>query len=180
VISADRESLPDWKLGTSWWCQILKVNHIRKTVFLSNPTAAAVTSRPTIARVMTVANIFFWLVFVVLFLLQSHPYKPHKLSFEEASPSYIFFGRDLREVDTGMGGSLPPPLMKVTSAIQKASFVAAKPYYWYFTSHEITVDRLYWHVSVGGYYLVVVCFFSFLQWYLLGFLLDHLRGWATS
>jgi hypothetical protein len=70
--------------------------------------------------------------------------------------------------------------MKVTSAIQKVSFVVAKPYYWYFHSHEITVDRLYGHVSVGGYYLVVVCILSFVQWYLLGFLLDHLRGRATN
>jgi hypothetical protein len=129
---------------------------------------------------MTVANSLFWLIFVVLFQLQSYPYEPHKLSFEEATPSYIFFGRALREVDTGTGGSLPPPLIKVTSTIQKPSFIAAIPYYWYFNSHEITVDRLYWHISVGGYYLVVACILSFVQWYLLGFLLDRLKGRTTS
>jgi len=163
-----------------WWCQTLQVSHIRKTVSPSNSTRGSTASRPTIARVMTVANSFFWLVFAVLFLLQSNPYKPHKLSFEEATPSYIFFGRALREVDSGTGGSLPPPLMKVTSAIQKPSFVAAEPYYWYFNRHEITVDRLYWHVSVGGYYLVVVSILSFIQWYLLAVLLDHLRALANS
>ncbi len=126
------------------------------------------------------ANSLFWLIFVVLFQLQSYPYEPHKLSFEEATPSYIFFGRALREVDTGTGGSLPPPLIKVTSTIQKPSFIAAIPYYWYFNSHEITVDRLYWHISVGGYYLVVACILSFVQWYLLGFLLDRLKGRTTS
>jgi hypothetical protein len=128
---------------------------------------------------MTVANSFFWLVFVVLFLLQSYPYKPHKLFFEEATPSYIFFGRALREVDSGMGGSLPPPLMKVTSAIQKTSFVAAKPYYWFFHSHDYRRPPVL-AVSVGGYYLVVVCILSFMQWYLLGFLLDRLRCRATN
>ena len=156
------------------------MNHIRNTVSPPKPTGASATSRPTIASVMTVANSFFWVVFVVLFLLQSYPYKPHKLSFEEATPSYIFFGRALREIASGTGESLPPPLMKVTSAIQRPSFVAAKPYYWYFNSHEITVDHLYWHVSVGGYYLIVVCILSFMQWYLLGFLLDHHRGRATK
>jgi hypothetical protein len=163
-----------------WWCQTLQVSHIQENSFRSNSTRTITASRPAIARVMVVANAFFWVVFVVLFLLQSYPYTPHKLSFEEATPSYIFFGRALREVDSGTGGSLPAPLMKATSVIQKPSFVAARPYYWYFNNREITVDRLYWQVSVGGYYLVVVCILSFIQWYLLGLLLDHLRGPATS
>ena len=149
-----------------------QVNHIRKTAFPPpSPT--------TIARVMMTANSFFWLVFGVLFLLQSYPYQPHELYFEEATPNYIFFGRALREIDSGTGVSLPPRLMRVTSAIQKPSFVAARPYYWYFNNHEITVDRLYWHISVGGYYLLVVCILSFVQWYLLGFLLDLLKARIT-
>jgi hypothetical protein len=119
-------------------------------------------------------NLLFWLIFGVLFVAGSYPYRPHKLFFEEATPSYIFFGRALREIDSGTGTSLPPPLMNVTRAIQKPSFVAAKPYFWYFNSHGLTVDHQYWGISVGGYYLLLVCVLSFFQWYLIGWVVQKL------
>jgi hypothetical protein len=114
-------------------------------------------------------------VFAVLFVAGSYPYKPHRLVFEEATPSYIFFGRALREIDSGTGVSLPPPLIKLTYAIQEPSVLAAKPFYWPFDSRGITVDRHYWGVSLGGYYLLLVCLVSFLQWYLVGLLADKFR-----
>ncbi len=54
----------------------------------------------------------------------------------------------------------------------RPSVVAAKPFYWYFNSRGIVVARLFLGVSVGGYYLLVVSFISFLQWLLIGFLAD--------
>ena len=65
--------------------------------------------------------------------------------------------------------------MKVTRFIQRPSFIAAAPYFWYFNSHSITVDHLYWGISVGGYYLLLVCLLSFLQWYLVGLVIDLIR-----
>ena len=124
---------------------------------------------------VVLADVAFWLVFGVLFVAGSYPYKPHKLAFEEVTPSYVFFGRALREIDSGTGASLPPPLMKATRVIQGPSFIASSPYFWYFNSHGITVDHLYWGISVGGYYLLLVCLLSFLQWYLVGLILDLIR-----
>jgi hypothetical protein len=117
---------------------------------------------------LMLSNIVFWIVFGVAFAMQSYPYERHKLTFEEITPSYIFFGRALREVDSGTGAALPPLLMKVTNIIQRPSFIAAVPYFWFFNSHGITVDHPYWRISVGGYYLLLVCLISFLQWYLVG------------
>ena len=128
---------------------------------------------------MTIGNSFFWLVFAVLFLLQSYPYQPHELRFEEPSPSYIFFGRALREINSGTGIGLPPRLVTVTRAIQRPSFDAARPYYCHFDDLEITTNSQYLHISVGGYFLLVVCILSFAQWYLLGLLLDALKARIT-
>src|SRR5258707_5817772 len=124
---------------------------------------------------IVLADVVFWLVCGVLFVAGSYESKPHKLAFEEATPSYIFFGRALREIDSGTGVSLPPPLMKVTRFIQRPSFIAAASYFWYFNGRGITVDHLYWGISVGGYYLLLVCLLSFLQWYLLGLIIDLIR-----
>jgi len=67
--------------------------------------------------------------------------------------------------------------MRVTSAIQKPSFVAARPYYWYFQQPRNLLSTACTGTSpVGGYYLLVVCILSFVQWYLLGFLLDLLKA----
>jgi len=124
------------------------------------------------AELLPLLNFAFWLGFGALFVAQSYPYQPHRLAFEEITPSYIFSGRALREIDSGTGVALPPALMKVTYAIQKPSVFAAKPFYWYFNSRGIVVDRLFWGISVGGYYLLVVSFISFLQWLLIGFFVD--------
>ena len=66
--------------------------------------------------------------------------------------------------------------MNVTRAIQKPSFIAVQPFFWYFDSHKITVDREYLGISVGGYYLILVCLVSFLQWYLVGLFMDYIRS----
>lgn len=129
----------------------------------------------SISRLLILANIVFWLVFAALFVAGTYPYMPHRLVFEEATPSYIFFGRALREIDSGTGVSLPPPLIKLTYAIQKPSVLAAKPFYWPFDSRGITVDRQYWRISVGGYYLLLVCVLSFVQWFLVGWVVQKLR-----
>jgi hypothetical protein len=131
-------------------------------------------SRVRFTKLLGVANVAFWLAFGALFVAKSYPYKPHKPVFEEVTPSYIFFGRALRQIDTGTGVGLPPPLINLTFAIQRLSVLAARPFYWYFDSRGVTVDHLYGGISVGGYYLSLVCVVSFLQWSLVGLLIDYL------
>jgi len=132
-------------------------------------------SKFTFARLLVLANAVFWLIFAVFFTVLSQPYKPHPLEFEEITLSYHFFGRALPEIDSGTGVALPPPLIKAGYAIQRPSFLAARPFYWYFNSRGTVVDHLYARISVGGYYLIVVCFLSFVQWHLVGRLIDFLR-----
>jgi len=125
-----------------------------------------------LSRLLPLLNLVFWLVFIVVFVIQSFPYRPHKPVFEEISYSYIFFGRALREIDSGTGVALPPTLMKVTYAIQRPSVVAARPLYLYTNSRGYVVDDLFFGVSVGGYHLLVVFLLSFSQWFLVGLVLD--------
>jgi hypothetical protein len=125
-----------------------------------------------LVRALPALNCGFW-IFGVLFVAQSCPYESHPLAFEEITPSYIFFGRALREIDSGTGVALPPAIVKVTYVVQKLSVVAATPFYWYFDRRGIGVDHLFWGISVGGYYLPLVSLISFLQWLLIGFFLDE-------
>jgi hypothetical protein len=127
--------------------------------------------RFSFARLLTLANVVFWVVFAVFFVVKAFPYQPHKPVFEERSPEFIYFGRALSILENEQVS----PLMKTTLLVQKPSFYAARPFFWYFNSRGITADRQYRGVSVGGYYLLLVCLLSFLQWYLAGFLIDFLR-----
>lgn len=137
-------------------------------------------SHLSIARLVMLMNGIYWMVFAFLFVATSRPYKPHQPAFEEVTPIHIFFGRALRQIDTGTGIGLPPLLIKLTYAIQSPSVLASRPFYWYFDSHGITVDQQYWGVSVGGYYLLLVCILSFLQWYLVGWVVQKLwHKWAS-
>jgi len=124
----------------------------------------------TFAKAFLLANGILWIMFFILFAFKGHPYKPHRPSFEEELPGYSYFGRALPIENEYMG-----PFLRTSRFVQGPSFYAGRPYFWYFNSHGITVDRLYGGVSVGGYYLLVVCLLSFLQWYLVGLLIDYVR-----
>ena len=130
--------------------------------------------RRTGVRLTLLANLVFWIVFWMLFFAQSEPYKPHRPRFEEVFPYYIFFGRGLHMIDPGTGAGLPPALIEVAHAVQKLSFLAARPYYWYFDRRGIVVNELYGGISVGGYFLLLVMLLSFLQWYAVGLVIDWL------
>jgi hypothetical protein len=69
------------------------------------------------ARLLPLLNLVFWLVFSVIFIIQSFPYRPHKKAFEEISYSYIFFGTALREIDSGTGMALPTLMKKENLAV---------------------------------------------------------------
>jgi hypothetical protein len=120
-------------------------------------------------RLLVLANGVFWIVFAINFAVKSHVYRPHPLVFEEVTPPYIILWRGFpfRQYMS--------PLMRITRAVQWPSFRAAMPFYLPFTRSGVTADRVYCGTSIPGYYLVLVCLLSFLQWYLLGFLIDHGR-----
>jgi hypothetical protein len=125
-------------------------------------------SRP-FGRLLLLANGAFWVVFAINFLANSHTYRPHPPMFEEQSPLYAYYGRALP------AEQYMTPLMRTTRFLQWPSFFAARPYFWYFESHGIDGERLYGGISVTGYYLIIVCVISFLQWYLAGLFVDYLR-----
>jgi hypothetical protein len=136
--------------------------------------------RLSFGKLLILANGIFWMAFAILFVSGAYLYRPHPRAFEEATPSYIFFGNALRQIETGTGVSLPPLLVTSTFAIQKPSVLAARPFYWYFDALGITVDHLYGGISVGGYYLLLVCLLSFVQWYLVGWVGETLwHKWSS-
>ncbi len=128
----------------------------------------------TLPRKLILANGIFWLIFVIYFAAESHPYIPHKPAFEEELPGYTYFGRALSIEAEYMG-----LFLKVTRLVQWPSFFVTRPFFWYFNSRGIVVDHLYLGISVGGYYLILVCSVSFLQWYLIGRFVDWVKRRLT-
>jgi hypothetical protein len=122
-----------------------------------------------LARLLLLANVVFWIAFATNFLVNSRSYKPHPPIFEEESPLYSYYGRALP------AQQYMTPFMRTTRFLQWPSFLAAKPFFWYFDSHGIDGERVYGGISVTGYYLLIVCLLSFLQWYLVGFLIDYAK-----
>jgi len=120
-------------------------------------------------RLLLLANGVLWLVFALNFVANSHPYSPHPPMFEEQSPLYAYYGRALP------AEQYMTPLMRITRFLEWPSFFVARPYFWYFDSHGIDGARRYGRVSVTGYYLLIVCLLSFLQWYLVGSLTDYVK-----
>jgi hypothetical protein len=131
-------------------------------------------SRLSFAVLAILANAVYWIVFAILFVAGSYPYRPHLPRFEEITAAYIFFGRALKLLDTGTGIGLPPLFLKITFAVQWPSAYAARPFFWYFNRHNISVDHQYFGTSLGGYYLLLVGVLSFLQWYLIGWVVQKL------
>jgi hypothetical protein len=70
-----------------------------------------------LSRLLPLLNLVCWLVFSVIFVIQSFPYRPHEKAFEEISYSYIFFGRALHEIDSGTDMALPTLMKKENLAV---------------------------------------------------------------
>jgi hypothetical protein len=128
----------------------------------------------SVALYAVIANALYWLVFAILFAVGSYAYQPHRPRFEEITAAYVFFGRALKLLDTSTGIGLPPLFLRVTYSVQWPSVYAAGPFFWYFNRHNISVDHQYFGTSVGGYFLLLVCLISFLQWYLMGWMVQKL------
>jgi hypothetical protein len=121
------------------------------------------------ARILLLANGLYWVMFGIEFAVHSVSWVPHALVFEETQPLYCYFGRGL-PIEQWMA-----PYMRLTRLLQWPSFVVTKPFYWYFDSRHILGERIYGGISITGYYLVLVCIFSFLQWFVLGTFVDYVR-----
>jgi hypothetical protein len=143
------------------------------------PMMAAVSKRlgdAWASKLLILANAGFWLIFCVVFVVESEPYQPHRLHFEEVIPTFIYFGRALPMQAEGTG-----LLLRTARILQYPSFLVAKPYFWYFNRRGFVTGDSFAKVSLGGYLLVVVCLLSFAQWYAVGFFIDWIRlHWARE
>ncbi len=129
-----------------------------------------------VATFLVIADAAFWLIFGLYFLAESHPNLPHAPTFEERPPDLIFFGRAMSYLDH----EKLRPFVKVAWTLQGVSFRAGEPFNRWFSRRDILVDHTYAGISVGGYYVLLVCLVSFVQWFLIGLLIDWFRQWRTG
>ena len=131
--------------------------------------------RPRFAKGFVLANAAFWVVFFLSFLAKSYPYEPHRPVFEEMLPSFVYFGRALPVHEELTGG-----VMRIARLVQKPSFVVSRPFFVPFNRSGIVVSTLTYGISLGGYYLLLVCGISFLQWSIAGILVDFIKWRVTG
>jgi MFS family permease len=93
----------------------------------------------SLARRFVLANLIFWLTFVVTFVSESYSYTPHRPYFEGVFPTYFFFGRALRGIHSGTEVGLPPTLIALTFA--KPSVLVSRSFYEPSRRRGITVDK---------------------------------------
>lgn len=130
--------------------------------------------KPRATRILIIGNTLLWMVFAANFIAKSYPYKPHRFEFEEVAPPYIIWGHAFPF------GEYMSPLMRITRTLQAPSFYAAIPLNLYFSRRGITDDRLYGGISTGAYYLLSGCLLSFVQWWLVGLLIDYSRCYLRA
>jgi len=128
----------------------------------------------SLARRFVLSDFILWLIFALTFASESDSYMPHRPYFEEVFPTYFFFGRALREIDSGTGVGLRPTLITLTFAIQSRASSCRDPFVRLLVGAALRSTSNIGEFPSGGYYLLLVCVLSFLQWYIVGFLLGYL------
>lgn len=114
------------------------------------------------AKTVLIANLCFWVYFWVAFFLAAQPYDPRPWGHVPVDP-YSFGGHAIGLTRS----SLTYPFMQAAFWIEFPSFLIATLGQHAFFSN-VSGDRFFAGISVGGYKLLVVLVLSFLQWYFIG------------
>jgi hypothetical protein len=112
--------------------------------------------------VLLIANLCFWIYFVISFAQASYPYK-HDPWGHPAGAGYTFLGHSIGIAESPFAHLF----FRVMFWVEFPSFAVARlgqnllfP--------NVTGDQLFAGVSEGGWRLLVGALLSFLQWYLVG------------
>jgi hypothetical protein len=123
-----------------------------------------------LSKAMVMANLCLWVYFWLAFAHASQPYDPRPLGHPPVDP-YSFRGHAI-----GLAKS------SLTYPFMKAVFWIEFPSLFFVTLlrnsllPNISSDRFFAGISVGGYMLLVTMLLSFGQWYFIGWLFEKILG----
>lgn len=125
-----------------------------------------------LAKSMLIANLCLWVYVWLAFGHSSEPYDPRPWGHMPVDP-YSFWGHTIGLTRS----SLTYPFMKVAFWIEFPSFLSVALFRKAFLS-GVSGDTFFAGISVGGYELLVIMLLSFVQWYLVGWVIQKLsRRW---
>jgi hypothetical protein len=123
-------------------------------------------------RLLLIANLCFWIYFGVEFAHASQPYDPRPWGHVPVDV-YTFGGHSIGLTKS----SLEYPFMKATFVIQFPSFLLMTLVQNVFFA-RVSADKFFLGISTGGYKLLAIMLLSFLQWFLIGWVIQKLyRKW---
>jgi hypothetical protein len=120
-----------------------------------------------LAKSMLIANLCLWVYFWLAFGHSSEPYDPRPWGHMPVDP-YSFWGRAIGLTRS----SLTYPFMKATFWIEFPSFLSVALFRKAFLS-GVSGDTFFAGISVGGYELLVIMLLSFMQWYIVAWMVQR-------
>ena len=125
-------------------------------------------------KAMLVANLCFWTYFWLAFAYASQPYDPRPWGYLPVDP-YSFGGHAIGLTRS----SLTYPFMRVAFWIEFPSFLLVALVRKAFLS-GVSGDTFFAGISAGGYALLVTTLLSFIQWYIVAWVVQKLwQRWSN-
>jgi len=147
------------------------------------PKAMRSHSAGKFMKVLLAANLCFWIYFAISFAQASYPFK-HDPWGHPAGAGYTFAGHSIGIVES----PFTHPFFNLAFWVEFPSFALARGGQ-NLLFPQVTGDRFFAGVSEGGCRLLTIVVLSFLQWYLVGWVVQKLwhkwssrptGGWATD
>lgn len=125
-------------------------------------------------RLLLLANLCLWIYFGVAFAHASQPYDPRPWGHVPVD-LYTFWGHSIGLTKS----SLEYPFMEVIFWVQFPSFLLATLIQRVFFGN-VSADRFFLGISIGGYKLLAVLLLSFAQWYFIGWAIPDSEAEGAS
>jgi hypothetical protein len=127
-----------------------------------------------LVKAMLITNLCLWVYFWLAFAHSSQPYDPRPWGHLPVDP-YSFWGHAIGLTRS----SLTYPFMKLAFWIEFPSFLSVALSRKAFLS-GISGDTFFAGVSVGGYELIAIMLLSFVQWYIVAWVVQKLwHRWSS-
>jgi len=128
-----------------------------------------------VQKTLLAANIGLWIYFVAGFVQSSYPFRSNPLG-HPAGTGYTFWGHSIAVVESG----LVYPFFRVLFCAEFPSFLFATLIA-RAISPDLLINWFFLGISGGGWLLVAVMVVSFVQWYLIGWMVQKLwQKWSVG
>jgi hypothetical protein len=123
-----------------------------------------------VVKLSLIANLCLWVYLWISFALASEPFRPRPLGHYPVDP-YTYWGHTIGLTRS----SLTYPFMKVAFCVESPSFLLVALVQ-HALPNRIIYERIVGGISMRGHELLIVMLLSFLQWYIVGRVIEKIWG----